>query len=282
MTTTNPPTSPTTLVRLRQRTERRSLTKLEPLLWGMAGLATLAVILQVLPSTGLVNPTYFPPLSDWLVALGEQVRTARFWQALGETLQGWLIGLGLAVVGGTVLGVLIASLPMVDRLLSSTIEFLRPIPSVALVPIAALLFGTTMQATLLLVVFASLWPVLIQVIYGVRDIERVALDTARSYRFPLATRIRSVIWPSMLPYLIVGVRLSAAVALILEITGELVIGSPGLGKLIALAQSSAAVSNMYALVLVTAVLGVIVNVGTRAIERRVLFWHASVRSEGVS
>jgi ABC-type nitrate/sulfonate/bicarbonate transport system permease component len=164
-------------------------------------------------------------------------------------------------------------------MLASTIEFLRPIPSVALVPIAALLYGTTMQATLLLVIFASLWPVLLQVIYGVRDVDRVAVDTATSYRLGRARTIRHVIWPSMMPYLIVGIRLSASVALILEITGELVIGSPGLGKLIANAQSSAAVSNMYALVLVAALLGVVINVGTRLFEGRALFWHASVQSE---
>lgn len=275
---TAPATSPTTTVRLRASGARA--TRFEPLTWGVAGVATLAVILQVLPSTGAVNPAYFPPLSEMLGALGAQAQTPAFWQALGATMLGWILGLGIAVVIGIVLGVVIASIPIVDRMLSSTIEFLRPIPSVALVPIAALLFGTTLQATLLLVVFASLWPVLIQVIYGVRDVDRVALDTARTYRFGTLRIIRDVVWPSMMPYLIVGIRLSAAVALILEITGELVIGSPGLGKLIALAQSSAAVPTMYALVLVTALLGVLVNVGTRAVESRVLFWHASVRREG--
>ncbi|MEV7694638.1 ABC transporter permease [Microbacterium sp. NPDC089189] len=273
---TAPVTSPTTTIRTRRPSRRM---RGEPVLWGAAGLITLAVLLQVLPSLGLVNPTYFPPLSEMLGALVAQLQSPAFWQAFGATVLGWGIGLSIAVVGGILGGVVIASVPVVDRMLSSTIEFLRPIPSVALVPIAALLFGTTMQATLLLVVFASIWPVLLQVIYGVRDVDRVALDTARSYRLGGARTLRTVVWPSMTPYLIVGIRLSAAVALILEITGELVIGSPGLGKLIALAQSSAAISTMYALVLVTALLGVVVNVGTRLIERRVLFWHASVRGE---
>ncbi|WP_159500461.1 ABC transporter permease [Microbacterium sp. 18062] len=275
---TAPVTSPTTTVRT--RSARAPRASIDPLAWGAAGILTLALLLQVLPASGLVNPTYFPPLSEMISALAAQVQSEAFWQALGATVLGWLIGLSLAVVGGVALGVVIASVPVIDRMLASTIEFLRPIPSVALVPVAALLFGTTMQATLLLVVFASLWPVLVQVIYGVRDVDRVALDTARSYRFGAARIVRTVVWPSMMPYLIVGIRLSASVALILEITGELVIGSPGIGKLIALAQSSAAVSTMYALVLVTAVLGVVVNVGTRLVERRVLFWHASVRSEG--
>lgn len=258
-----------------------ALSRREPLLWGTAGILTLAILLQVLPLSGLVNPTYFPPLSEMLSALVGQAQNASFWQALGATILGWVIGLAIAIAAGTVLGLAIASNRVVDRMLSSTIEFLRPIPSVALVPVAALLFGVTMQATLLLVVFASVWPILIQVIYGVRDVDRVALDTAASYRLGARRTFAQVIWPSMTPYLIVGVRLSAAIALVLEITGELVIGSPGLGKLIATAQSSAAYSTMYAIVLVTALLGVLINVGTRLVEGRVMFWHASTRAEVV-
>ena len=88
--------------------------------------------------------------------------------------------------------------------------------------------------------------------------------------------------PTALPYVVTGFRLGAAVALILEITGELVIGSPGLGQQIAVAQSSEAVPAMYALVIVVGLLGVVVNVGVRAVERRALRWHPSVRREEIS
>jgi ABC-type nitrate/sulfonate/bicarbonate transport system permease component len=145
-----------------------------------------------------------------------------------------------------------------------------------------LLYGTGARSTLLLVVYASFWQVLMQVLYGVRDVDPVARETARSYRFRPLTRVRTVIWPTALPYVMTGFRLGAAVALILEITGELVIGSPGLGRQIAVAQSSDAVPAMYALVIVVGLIGVIVNVGVRAIERRVLRWHPSVRREVVS
>src|SRR5690606_15794782 len=126
-----------------------------------------------------------------------------------------------------------------------------PIPSVALIPLAVLLYGTDMKATLLLVVYAAFWQVLVQVLYGVQDVDPVARETARSYRFSAWTQVRTLIWPTALPYIMTGFRLAAAVALILEITGELIIGSPGLGKQIAVAQSSGAVDTMYALVIVT-------------------------------
>lgn len=249
---------------------------------GLVGLAGLMAVVELVPRTGLVRKRFLPPFSAMVSALTDEAGTGTFWRALLETLRGWAIGLAIATVAGVALGILIGGLPVVRAAMTSTIEFLRPIPSVALIPLAVLLYGTAMRSTLLLVVYASFWQVLVQVLYGVRDVDPVARETARSYRFRPLTQVRTVIWPTALPYVMTGFRLGAAVALILEITGELVIGSPGLGKQIAVAQSSDAVPTMYALVIVVGLIGVVVNVGVRAIERRVLRWHPSVRREVVS
>jgi ABC-type nitrate/sulfonate/bicarbonate transport system permease component len=121
--------------------------------------------------------------------------------------------------------------------------------------------------------------VLVQVLYGVQDVDPVARDTARTYRFRTLTQARTVIWPTALPYVVTGFRLASAVALILTVTGELIIGTPGLGKLLAVAQQSGAVASMYALVIVTGLLGIAVNIFARLVERRVLRWHPSIRRE---
>jgi ABC-type nitrate/sulfonate/bicarbonate transport system permease component len=186
------------------------------------------------------------------------------------------------MVAGIVVGIVVGSVPFLREATASTIEFLRPIPSVALIPLAVLLYGTGMQATLLLVVYASFWQVLVQVLYGVQDVDPVARDTARTYRFRALTQARTVIWPTALPYIVTGFRLAASVALILTVTGELIIGTPGLGKLLAVAQSSGAVASMYALVIVTGLLGIAVNLFARLVERRILRWHPSVRRETAS
>ena len=136
-----------------------------------------------------------------------------------------------------------------------------------------------MRATLLLVVYASFWQVLVQVLHGVADVDPVARETAQAYRLGRLARARYLVWPTALPYAVTGVRLATSVALILTITGELVIGTPGLGHEIAVAQTSGAVPAMYALVVVTGLLGVAANVLTRTAERRVLAWHPAVRSE---
>lgn len=246
---------------------------------GLAGLLALVAVLEVLPRAGVVDPRFLPPFSDMMAALGAELGSAEFWAALGHTVRGWAIGLAIAMAAGVVLGIVIGSVPLLRAATSSTIEFLRPIPSVALIPLAVLLFGSSPESTLLLVVYASFWQVLVQVLYGVQDVDPVARETARSYQFSAWTQVRTVTWPTALPYVMTGFRLAAAVALILEITGELIIGSPGLGKQIAVAQSSGAVDTMYALVIVTGLFGVLVNLLARMLERRSLHWHPSVRAE---
>lgn len=255
------------------------LRALPPYVLGLAGLLCFVLVLEVVPRAGLVDPRFLPPFSDMMAALADEVATPDFWAALLDTVRGWAIGLAIAFAAGVALGIVIGSVPLLREATASTIEFLRPIPSVALIPLAVLLYGTQPQATLLLVVYASFWQVLVQVLYGVQDVDPVARETARSYRFSAWTQVRTVIWPTALPYVMTGFRLAAAVALILEITGELVIGTPGLGKKIGLAQSSGAVDIMYALIIVTGLFGVLVNLGARALERRSLHWHPSVRGE---
>jgi ABC-type nitrate/sulfonate/bicarbonate transport system permease component len=250
-----------------------------PALLGLLGLAAFAAALEVAPRLGVLPSRYFPPTSVIMNALLDQLGRPEFWGALRDTLQTWLTGLAIALAAGVFLGVVIGALPLLREATASTIEFLRPIPSVALIPLAIVLLGTARPATLLLVVYASFWQVLVQVLHGVADVDPVARETARSYRLGRWHRIRYLVWPTALPYAMTGVRLAASVALILTITGELIIGTHGLGSEIAVARTSVAVPAMYALVVVTGLIGVLANVITRAAERRVLHWHPSVRGE---
>jgi ABC-type nitrate/sulfonate/bicarbonate transport system permease component len=111
------------------------------------------------------------------------------------------------------------------------------------------------------------------------DVDPVASDTARAYRLGRWARVRWLVWPTALPYVVTGVRLAATVALILTVTGEFFIGTPGLGASVRAAADGGAVTLMYALVVVTGVVGVAANLLFRGIERRALAWHPSVRRE---
>ncbi|MFI5914397.1 ABC transporter permease [Dactylosporangium sp. NPDC051541] len=246
---------------------------------GALGLAVVAAFLEAAPRLGLVDRDYLPPFTSIAARIGHLATEGDFWTALGQTLRGWAIGLAVAMAAGVVVGVAIGSVPLLRALTASTIEFLRPIPSVALIPLVVLLYGSRPQSALVLVVYASFWPVLVQVLYGVADVDPVVRDTARSYRFSRWATVRTVVWPTALPYVVTGFRLAAAVALILQITAELIVGVPGLGQSIGVAQGSGAVAETYALVIVVGIIGVLVNITARAVERRILRWHPSIRSD---
>ncbi|UWX97601.1 ABC transporter permease [Arthrobacter zhaoxinii] len=248
---------------------------------GLAGVIGFLLIWELVPAVGLVEPRFLPPASEVIMALIRDFGLTAFWVAVGHTLMAWGIGLAAAVVAAGILGLVIGMSPFLRRFTNSTIEFLRPVPSVALIPVAVLLFGTKIESSLMLIIYACFWQVLIQVLYGVADVDNVATQTAQSYGFSKLQRIRHVVFPTVLPYLMTGIRLAASVALILAITAELIIGSPGLGDEIAMAQSGGAVSGMYALVLATGLLGVAINIVMRQAEQRLLSWHPSVRGEVV-
>jgi ABC-type nitrate/sulfonate/bicarbonate transport system permease component len=262
-----------------QATRVRARLAARTFIWlqGLAGLVGFALLLEIVPRIGIISPDYLPPFSAIMVALFKEMTTAEFWTALSDTLEAWAIGFVISVVAGAAIGIAIGSSHLLRSLTHSTIEFLRPIPSVALIPLAVLLFGSQIQSTLVLVVYAAFWPVLIQVLYGVQDVDPVARETARSYGLGAWAQIRYVTWPTTLPYLMTGIRLAAAVALILAITSEVAIDTQGLGKEISDTESGGAVAIMYAYVIVAGIIGVIVNLGARALERRVLAWHPSVR-----
>jgi len=249
---------------------------------GTLGVAGFALTWELVAWAEVVNPAYLPRFSTTAARLVTELGEPRFWSALGDTVVTWALGLGIAVVAAVVAGAVIGLVPFLRRATHSTVEFLRPIPSVAIIPLAVLVAGLSREAALVIVVYAPFWQVFIQVLYGVGDVDTVADDTARSFGLGRLQRLRHVVLPTALPYVITGFRLAASIALVLTITAELVIGNPGIGRQIDVYRSAPDAPGLYALVLVTGLLGLLVNLVTRLVERRVLHWHPSVRREGVA
>ncbi|TDC48914.1 ABC transporter permease [Actinomadura sp. KC345] len=247
-------------------------------LLGVAGLAAVLAVLELSTIFGLLPAETFPRVSSDLRELAGMAGGSELWTAVGHTLRGWAISFGLAVVIAVLLGMAIGSSTVLHAATTAVIEFLRPIPSVALIPLVVLVLGTGLQGKVFLAAFAASWPVLIATIYGMRDIEPVALDTARSFRARPRDRLLSVVLPSAVPYIATGLRVASTTALILCVTAELVIGAPGLGQSIAVAQAGGQYELMYALIIATGLLGVLLNLVFVAIERRLLRWHPSQRA----
>ncbi|WP_435148993.1 ABC transporter permease [Micromonospora aurantiaca (nom. illeg.)] len=249
------------------------------ILLGTAGLLGFLVVWQLIPTLGLVDPDYLPYATDVFGRLAQEVRDLAFWRRVRLTMTSWAIGLTVATLAAVALGTVVGMVPFLRRATHTTVEFLRPVPSVALIPLAVLMFGLQMRAALVIIVYAAFWQVFVQVIYGVADVDTVARDTARSFGLTRAERLRYLVLPTALPYLMTGLRLGAAVALILAVTAEMVIGNPGLGRMIELSRSAGDAVGLYGLVVVTGLLGLLVNVVFRFVERRSLAWHQSVLAD---
>lgn len=248
---------------------------------GLLGILGMLLTWQLIPTLGIVSPQYLPYATETIANLFAEMRDLEFWRNVGRTLSSWGIGLAIATVAAIILGTIIGLSPFLRKATHTTVEFLRPIPSVALIPVAILIYGLQPQAGLVIIVYATFWQVFVQVLYGVADVDTVARDTARSYRLPKVSQYRSLIFPTALPYLMTGLRLGAAVALILTITAELVIGIPGIGRQITNALAIGDWLSVYTYVVVAGLLGLLVNMVFRFVERHALSWHQSVRGEEV-
>jgi ABC-type nitrate/sulfonate/bicarbonate transport system permease component len=251
--------------------------KVPPRLLPWLSVLAVLVLFELLPRSGLLSEDDFPPISQTLSTLAGEIAGSELWSAIGNTLAGWALGLGIAAALAIPLGILIGSSLMLYRSLRGVIEFLRPVPSVALIPLAILVYGSGLESKVFLAAFAAFWALLVQVLYGVQDVDPVATDTARSFGFSRGQRLFRITLPSALPYIATGMRIASAVSLILSVTAELVIGSSGLGRSINLARSGGDVEQMYALIIVTGVLGLVLNAAIAGAEKRVLHWHPSYR-----
>lgn len=244
-------------------------------------LVCVAVVLgvwQSLVAAGVLSTDAVARPTDVARALATVLPTAEFWAGVGSTLRTWMIGLVISMIIAIPVGLLLGSVDLVYRLFRVTIDFLRTIPPVAVLPLALLLYGATEQMVLLLLIFGSVWPLLLQTMYGVHQVDPVSRDVARSYQFRRRELIFAVVVPSAAPFIATGIRIAATVSLLLTIGGELLGGAPGLGASIALAQQDDLIPEMFAFVVVAAVLGVVLNLVLMRLERRFLSWHSSNRA----
>jgi ABC-type nitrate/sulfonate/bicarbonate transport system permease component len=243
------------------------------------GVLTVLAVLELVVRAGLISGDYFPPPTTTSAALFRLLGDGGYWTAILHTLQGWAIGLAIATAIAVPVGLALGFSDLLYHALRPVVEFLRPVPSVALIPLAILVYGTGLQSKIFLVVFAATWPLLIQTIYGARDIDPLHLETARSFRARRRDRVLRVTLMGAVPYIATGLRIASATALILAITAELIIGSAGLGRSITIARQGGAVDEMYALIATTGLLGWLLNSLFATGERRVLHWHPSHRKD---
>ncbi len=263
-----------------QRLRRRSTTSSRghgDVLLPLACLALTVGILEVLTRSGVVERSVLPPPSDVARELWTTVVDGTAPGLAAKTLQGWFVGLAAALAIGTVLGIVLGTFSIVELALRGVLEAIRPIPSVAVIPLLVIMLGIGMEMKYVLVLLAALWPITIHATLGVRSVDAVAKDTMRTYSVPLRGRLAHLVLPSLAPQVLTGLRVASAIGLIVAVTAELIVGAPGLGNQVNLAQQSGRVEQMWAYIVLIGIIGTAANAAMLGLERRVLHWHASHR-----
>jgi NitT/TauT family transport system permease protein len=196
---------------------------------------------------------------------------------LFATFQVYVQGLVLATVLAVSVGVLMGTYKPVADALKIIVEFLRPVPSVAMIPLAILFFGLGPSMRMSVVTYAAFWPMLISTIYGVRAIDPQALDVARNFGITGAEALWRVTFPSALASIATGFRISATIALIVTITTELIAGNSGIGYYISQMEQADRLPPMYAAIILTGILGYLLNSIYFSLEHKFVFWTPAAR-----
>ncbi|HEX6664103.1 MAG TPA: ABC transporter permease [Gaiellaceae bacterium] len=245
----------------------------------LLSIAAALVFWEAISRTGVISEKDLPAMSTTFRELWSLIQTGSFWLAFAQTVRGWALGLAVATVLAVPIGILLGSSDFAASAFRVPIEFLRPIPSAALIPLLFLTLGTTLKSEVFLASFGAFWPLLVQTMYGVRDVDPIAMDTARSFGVGRLERLYRITLPSAVPYIATGLRISSTVSLILAFTAELFMGLPGLGQKVNFAQAYGLDTQLYAYALATGFLGVAIHLAMSALERRALRWHPSQRGE---
>jgi len=237
----------------------------------------LALVWEVVSRTGILPTEDFPPATGILGAFLTDIRSAELWTGIGASMRAWALGMVIVIALGVPGGMLLGASSISYRLTYLTIEFIRTLPGIAALPILMFAYGVGQPLVISLVVLAGIWPLLIQSMYGMRDIDPVAVATAKVYGVSRIRRVTLVDLPSCLPYLASGLRVSGTFALIFAIAASLIIGGQGLGDAMAEAARIGDRPLLFARVFTSGLLGLAVTFGLLALERRLLRWHPAQR-----
>lgn len=222
---------------------------------------------------GILPTSQTPSVESMVASAATGLADGTLLGPLGETVVTVLCGLAASVVIGIPVGLLMGRLRIADEALGLTVDLLRPIPAVALVPVAVVVLGLGLRMQVSLIAFAAVWPIVFNTRYGARNVDSVMTDAARLAGLSPFATVRRVVLPASLPSVLTGIRLATAVAVVLTVVTELVASGTGLGSYVSSRQQVGDVQHAFAGVLLAAFLGTALNGLVRLLEGRVVAWH---------
>lgn len=239
--------------------------------------AALVLAWQLLAELRLISPIFFPSPAQAIGVLIDRIRDQSIWLAIGATGLRMLLGWAVASLLGIVIGAAIGSSRLARDLFEPTLEFIRPLPASAVIPVAVLFLGLSNEMSLTVIAFGAIWPVLLASVHGFSSVEPELRQVSDVLQFGRGAFIWKIALPSALPDIIAGLRVSLAIALILAVVTEMQASLPGLGWDIFYAQRIYRSADLYAGLIVLGAMGFAANQLLMLIETRALRWRAANR-----
>jgi ABC-type nitrate/sulfonate/bicarbonate transport system permease component len=242
---------------------------------GSIGVAALLILLwQGAADARWISPVFLPGPDRAATALIEGLARGELWDKLTGTVERMVWGWLLASLMGVALGATIGISAAARAWLQPMLEFLRPLPASAIMPVAIALLGLSEGMVLAVIAFGALWPMLLGTIHGFAAVEPRLYEVARALKLNRVQVIAKIALPNALPDIFAGLRIGLTVALILAVVGEMLAGREGLGLWILLSARSFRTADLFAGVILLGLIGLVSASLLAALEGRMLRWRA--------
>ena len=239
---------------------------------GSLGLVLFLLLWELLPRTGIVSDAYLSPPSAVLASIWDLVEKGQLYKHIAASLQRSLWGLLLAISAGVLLGLVMGAVRPLERLLDPVLQLFRQTSAFALFPVFILFLGIGELSKVAIIFWASFWPVLLSTIGGVKQVDRLLINSALSMGATRRFIFLKVVLPAALPSIFTGVRLAGAYCITALVAAEMIGAHSGLGFLTLNSQETFQIPTMYAGIFLLAVLGLLLNYLLALLERRLLRW----------
>ncbi len=236
-------------------------------LFGLIPIAVLLVVWQLVGS-GSMGSTPVP--SSWWTAFKTIEQTGVLWTALGKTMRLYIEGLVLSTILGVAFGVALGSSRRVSQGMGPILEFLRATPAAAIVPGLLLLFHANSRTEVVIVVYGTIWPILLNTAAARAAFPPLRLDVGHSMGLTWWEQMRKLVLPTLIPEIVVGIRVAASICLIVTLLVDYLVATGGIGLLLVQYEQSFQGASAWALLAVVGIVGVLINVCLGVGERYVL------------
>jgi NitT/TauT family transport system permease protein len=236
------------------------------------GLILFVALWELAPRAGWVEATYLSPPSAVIKSLAAMFTSGAFNKHLLVSLQRAMIGMVVAVTFGTILGLFIGYFKRIESYLDALFQSFRQMSAFALFPVFILLFGVGELSKTIIIFWASLWPILLNTINGVRNVDKLLVQSAKSMGASQGFIFLKIILPAAAPDIFTGIRLGGSYCVMALVAAEMIGATAGLGYLVLYSQETFNIPDMYAAIVGLAIMGLGINYVLRLVEKSFTGW----------